>query len=52
MDNRILVRYFGFNGKVVSAVYTLDSLEYWMHEDNCIDIMSCETGEILYIGGR
>ncbi len=52
MDNNILVRYYGFNGKIIAAIYSFASFEYWTHEFNCIDIMSCETGEMLYIKGR
>ena len=48
-SNWIIVRYSRPDGTIESATYTTAVLEDWMTDPDCIDIMSCETGEMLYI---
>lgn len=49
---KIRVRYYSpTTDKVITATYTTDTFELWKTDCYCIDIMDCETGEMLYIKG-
>lgn len=48
----IKVRYKNDLGKIVEAVYSRETFDWWIQEERCIDIMDYETGEILYIKGQ
>lgn len=48
----IRVRYYSpMDNKIRMVIYTIDTLNLWKTDCYCIDIMDCETGEMLYIKG-
>lgn len=50
---KILVRYYSpMSNKIRKVIYTMDTFNLWKTDCYCIDIMDCETGEMLYIKGQ
>lgn len=48
----IRVRYYSFMTQDIKVAYfTMDTFNLWKTDCYCIDIMDCETGEMLYIKG-
>ena len=49
---RIRVRYYS---PIIQDIwvdyFTMDTFNFWKTDCYCIDIMDCETGEMLYING-
>lgn len=54
MENKkIRVRYYSpMIQDIRVAYFTMDTFNLWKTDCYCIDIMDCETGEMLYIKGQ
>lgn len=51
-NKKIRVRYYSQVEQTIKTVeHDIVSLNFWKIFGNCIDIMDCETGEMLYIKG-
>ena len=51
-SKKIRVRYYlPTANKIRKVIYTIDTFDLWRTDCYCIDIMDCETGEMLYIKG-
>ena len=51
-SRKIRVQYYSpIANKIMAVTYTTDTFDLWKTDCHCIDIMDCETGEMLYIKG-
>lgn len=51
-SKKIRVRYYSSMIQDIRVAYfTMDTFDLWRTDCYCIDIMDCETGEMLYIKG-